>query len=252
MKKITVSFAESLESENEKNMFGFSIEVLKELFPSLYLGDKMILADRNVSFLSDNKFLEVSDQIAKADVYKGMLWRVHTLLWAVDTIKHLTGDFVECGVFRGFKSYFILKYFADVISDDYWLYDTFSGQPSEYQSTSPVSNSEHNKPLLLQFVKERFSEFKNVKIIQGTVPSILYNNSPKAVKFLHLDLNSTDAEIGALDFFYNRIVKGGIIVLDDYGHLSFKDQMVAQKKWFKTRDCTVLELPTGQGIVIKK
>lgn len=44
---------------------------------------------------------------------------------------------------------------------------------------------------------------------------------------------------------------GGTIVLDDYGWLGYGDQKTVEDEFFAARGYQVLELPTGQGLLIK-
>ena len=46
------------------------------------------------------------------------------------------------------------------------------------------------------------------------------------------------------------MAKGGIIILDDYGWMAYEDQMTKEKKFFNDKNLKVLELPTGQGMVL--
>lgn len=54
-----------------------------------------------------------------------------------------------------------------------------------------------------------------------------------------------------MELLYDRITPGAIIVLDDYGWLGYRDQKLALDPFFEARGHKVLELPTGQGLVIK-
>jgi len=60
------------------------------------------------------------------------------------------------------------------------------------------------------------------------------------------------AEIAVLEHIYDRIVTGGIIILDDYGWSAYRDQQKEEKNFFKKRKLKVMELPTGQGIILKR
>jgi O-methyltransferase len=248
-----ISFRDSLSTSEDNRLFDVAIEVLQQLFPQHFFGDKMFVADRAVGFLRDAKFLEVLDEVARADIYRGMAWRCHTLCWAGRAALNLEGDFVECGVFRGFKSFFLLRYLADNWEQKrFWLYDTYEGLADSYSEGSPVSKEDHNKPELFEFVKDRFSVFPQATVIQGTVPDVLHDKCPEKVAFLHLDMNSFQAEIGALEVFFDRLTPGATIILDDYGFSAFDRQKVEEDLWFGERGYSVLELPTGQGLVIKR
>ena len=93
---------------------------------------------------------------------------------------------------------------------------------------------------------------KNVKIIKGILPESLKDNCPKKIAFVHIDLNNTLAEIGVLKFIFDRIVSGGIIILDDFGWSAYSEQQQKEKDFFQKRNLKVMELPTGQGIVLKR
>ena len=55
-------------------------------------------------------------------------WRVHIGLWAAYSASKLKGDFVECGVNRGFLSSAIMEYLDwDSLNRTFYLMDTFSG-----------------------------------------------------------------------------------------------------------------------------
>jgi hypothetical protein len=83
------------------------------------------------------------------------------------------------------------------------------------------------------------------------VPDVLKTVAPDKISFLHLDLNNAQAELGALEVLFDRVSPGGMIVLDDYGWIAYRAQKLAEDPWFQARDYNVLELPTGQGLLIK-
>ena len=109
---------------------------------------------------------------------------------------------------------------------------------------------EHSKELYAS-VKKRFGSFANVTVTQGKVPDILAEVSPKKIAFMHLDMNNADAEVGALEVLFDRMVPGAVLILDDYGWLGYRAQKLAEDPWFEKRGYRVLELPTGQGLLIK-
>ena len=64
-------------------------------------------------------------------------------------------------------------------------------------------------------------------------------------------MNNVTAEIAALEALFDKVSPGGIIILDDYGWIGYVDQQRAERAWFAERGYAVLEMPTGQGLVIK-
>lgn len=83
------------------------------------------------------------------------------------------------------------------------------------------------------------------------MPEILADSAPEAIAFLHMDMNNVAAEIAALDYLFERIVPGGIVVFDDFEWASAHAQHWAEKQWFDQRGLSILELPTGQGVFVK-
>ena len=45
---------------------------------------------------------------------------------------------------------------------------------------------------------------------------------------------------------------GALLVLDDYGFVRYRDSQEREKAYFRAMGETVLELPTGQGLFIKR
>lgn len=86
--------------------------------------------------------------------------------------------------------------------------------------------------------------------MKGSVPDSFACGAPEKVAFLHLDLNSADAERGALEYLLPRMSKGGMVVLDDYGWSHYKAQKVVADEIFGARSIPIVELPTGQGLAI--
>ncbi|MGL5446675.1 MAG: class I SAM-dependent methyltransferase [Rhabdaerophilum sp.] len=214
----------------------------------IYTGDNLFTYHRNLSFLDDRKFMESHGAHATTDAEYSILWRMAVVLWGFRNGLRLQGDFVECACYRGITARVIcdtveFKKFPD---RHYYLYDLFDHDPDLPHHAMP----QHSKELFAE-VKQRFAEYPNVTVTQGKVPDVLASVSPKKIAFMHLDLNNVDAEIGALEVLFDRIVPGGVIVLDDYGWLGYRPQRLAEEPWFAARGCHVLELPTGQGLVIK-
>ena len=59
------------------------------------------------------------------------------------------------------------------------------------------------------------------------------------------------AEMLALEHLFDRVTPGGLIVFDDFGWTCNSNQMKAELAFMEGRNHCVLELPTGQGVVIK-
>jgi O-methyltransferase len=219
--------------------------------PAAFVGDDMLIHNCNLSFMHDKLFAETFEEVAKAPIYQQMAWRVHVLDFFFKHALRIDGNYVECGVFRGFKSFFLLKKNAELIKNrKQFLFDTFEGIDPSLADGSPIKQADHAKDGLFEFVVERFSEFENLKVIKGSVPSSLKTVDVGTVNFLHLDMNSWQAELGALDYFLPRMSQGGVIILDDFGLKTHQKQFEKEYPFLIKKGLSVLELPTGQGVVL--
>lgn len=220
-----------------------------------YCNDMLIGLWRNLSFRHDQKFMSCFYDEASNEQEKSLLWRLHTLAWAAKNALNVEGDFVECGVFKGFCSAVILKYidFQDVSRQAY-LYDTFEGLPektSTEQERRAWDYTMLDSEEIYNVVREKFSKYKNVNIVRGIVPDSFSQAVPEKIAFLHIDMNSAMAERLALEHLFDKVTLGGVIVFDDFGWTCNVHQMEEELAFMSERGHHVLELPTGQGIVIK-
>ena len=236
----------------KRKKFEQSIAILQTVFPRNYCGDNMFVANRNMTFFDDEKFISCMNLLATGEPYTGMAWRMHTMIWAVKQAFVNNGAIVEFGTFRGFKIKFIMEYFGDAISErPVYVFDTFQGIDPRQSVDSPIKPEEHQKAKLFDFVKSRFRKYSNVTVVKGSAPESINKVDIKKIAFLHLDMNSWMAEIGTLDVVWDLIPSGGVVLLDDYGLYSHRAQKEHELNWFAQKNILPLELPTGQGIVIK-
>jgi len=214
----------------------------------IYAGDNLFTFGRNLSFLDDEDLMKAFTLHADKGVEQAILWRMSTVLWGVRNGLRLEGDFVECACYKGTTVRVVCDAvsFSSYKNRHYYLYDLFDHDPSLPHHSMP----EHSKELFAS-VKRRFADSENITVTQGKVPEVLDKIAPEKIAFMHLDLNNAEAEIGALDLLFDRMVPGAALVLDDYGWIAYRQQKLAEDPWFKSRGYTVLELPTGQGLLIK-
>jgi hypothetical protein len=244
-------------------------EIASVNHPNLFWGDGMATVNKSAGFLEDRPFAAAHKVLwENYETNPGWgrqrdAWRLHTLVWAAGQALALAdGDFVECGVFRGNMSWFV----GEVLelrntSRTIYLYDSFQGldprleQPGDYFDAGPdflkEANAHYAVPNLAHTVAERFSGWHNYRVISGFLPASLdHEDAPETVAFLHVDLNSPAAELACYEALYPRLVPGAVIVLDDYGWKTYCRQKETADTFFGSKGLKVLELPTGQGLVV--
>jgi O-methyltransferase len=242
-------------------------DIVRPYHHGTFWGDRLLTLDKTAEFREDPAFqsaLKQADSSTGANQYEspdGISWRYHTLIWAAKACLHLPGDFVECGVFRGDMTWMITQT-VDLQSAGkrFYLYDTFAGLDPKYSSEEDFPDSpaffrfidrEYRSSDIETHVRRRFRDEPHVVVTKGVVPDVLHDVSPERIAFLHLDMNSPRAEQAALEFLFSRIAPGGIIIFDDYGWKQFHKQKESADRTMAERGHVILELPTGQGLVVK-
>lgn len=217
----------------------------------------------NADFLNDSLFKE-SYELGKNTDGGTLLkdydiqWRIHVLCWAAKHAANLEGDFVDCGVHTGIFARSVINYISfEKTSKKYYLLDTFNGLDERYSNKEELKRNtlmgydKEDGNVLFNQVKNTFKNF-NAKIIKGAVPETLDLVDSDKICFLSVDMNCVAPEIAALEFFWDKMVKGGVIVLDDYGYANAtNEQKVAHDLFAKSKKVEILSLPTCQGLLIK-
>ena len=234
----------------DANMFYKGIQTaINQVSPQgVFTGDNLFTFGRNLSFLEDTKFMEAFEKHTETVIEKSVIWRSYILAWATKRAMNLPGDFAECGCYRGISARLLCDYIDFGSSDKtFYLYDLFEHDEEMNHHEMPAHSAD-----LVEEVKQRFADLPNVKVTKGAVPDSLdILEPPGDIAFLHIDMNNAEAEVGALERLFDKVVTGAIIVLDDYGWHAYRDQKLGEDAFFEKRGLQVLELPTGQGLVLK-
>lgn len=238
--------------------------LINRVAPGAYAQDGLISVHSH-AFMKDPAFIRAYARGVQAiggiDTYHWH-WRIHVGLWAAEVASALTGDFVECGVNRGFLSSAIMEYLDwNSLDRDFFLLDTFSGLDQRF-----VSNLERERGALranaenlrsgfyvrgVEEVRANFAQWPRARIIEGPVPETLQQVTSSRIAFLHLDMNNAPPEVAAITFFWERLVAGASVLLDDYAYLGYTPQKMAMDEFARTHGVAVCSLPTGQGLILK-
>ena len=156
----------------------------------------------------------------------------------------IPGDIVEVGVFKGTGIAQLLKLreiFIPATNKKVIGFDLFSKSP-EYQKTLNTNNQKLDeyytnsnvnmgKGIKKQEIEELLDKMRLTntrmgfntdiyQLIEGdvsdTIPKYLKDNPGFRISYLYLDLDIDEPTYTSLELFYDRIVRGGIIVFDEY------------------------------------
>ena len=219
-----------------------------------------LISIHNHDFVRDPAFQEAYARGVRAADDYNWEWRVHIGLWAAAAASKLDGDFVECGVNRGFLSSAIMQFLDwDSTGKTFYLLDTFGGLDAQHLVHEDAAGIARNRKHLdegfyvrgIESVQKNFSEWKNVKIIQGSVPATLDRIDSEKLAYLHLDMNSAPPEVAAFNGLWDRLVPGALILLDDYAYKGYEAQKHAMDEAAAAKGLMIASLPTGQGLAMK-
>ncbi len=172
--------------------------------------------------------------------------RLQILADKIEATKHLGGDAAEVGVYKGGTAYLLANHKG--LLQDLFLFDTFNGMP-------PVKDIDRHlegdfNDTSVEMVSQLLSQMTNVHIYKGIFPR---QNSEyvdfRQFSFVHLDVDIYDSVTECLAFFTPRMVKGGVILLDDYLEPNCPGAKLATDEFCAVNGLTVTPTTQSQAII---
>jgi hypothetical protein len=181
--------------------------------------------------------------------------RRFTLMQLARSVARLRGSTAECGVLYGVGSAVICKTLADTYRDGehHFGFDSFQGlpEPGAADRTQFAWQQKGSLAVESTSASQMLGEFPFCRLVKGWVPESLGPAADSSFRLVHLDMDLYQPTLGALEFFYRRLVPGGVLVLDDYGHMTCLGVRQAVQEFFATRPEPVQETVCGVGVVFK-
>lgn len=167
--------------------------------------------------------------------------RIHALIEAITHIvgNEIPGDIVECGVWRGGSMMACALTLLRGGHEDrtLWLYDTFAGMTKPGTADVQFDGTSAE----IEFERRRLSDVSstwaaatlddvrsnilgtgypeaNIRFIEGPVEQTIPAASPERIALLRLDTDWYESTRHELEHLYPRLVSGGVMIIDDYGH----------------------------------
>ena len=175
--------------------------------------------------------------------------RIHALVHAVRHVvrNRIAGDMVECGVWKGGSVMAIALTLLQLGERDrsLYLFDTFSGMtpPSDldvdYQGQQAhvildAVRCEVSQPEVEKAVFSTGYEREKIHFVPGRVEETIPAYAPESIALLRLDTDWYESTLHELVHLFPRLSRGGVIIIDDYGHWrgarQAVDQYIAQHK----------------------
>jgi len=228
--------------------------------------------ERYVNFIvecneDEEKDLDKASKMALSSVPN--LWSIIQSLKYISN-NNINGDIVECGVYRGGSLALISKYSKKfLLKSRIFGFDTFEdgfanakiteddvsikGRKLEFSNKNIKKNFYPMVDVVKKYIED-FSQNMDVKItlIKGDVLETLKENKniPEKISFLRLDTDLYTTTKFQLEILYPKLVKGGILHIDDYGFLPGVRKAVDE--YFKNEKIWLHRIDLSCRLLIKK
>lgn len=200
------------------------------------LHDDLLVWFRNLFFTTDPRFDAACKGLNFA--LRARLWRLYTLCWACEQAQG-KGDIVDIGTYDGRALEVVLRY--QTSPPAVHAYDLFDNVPEEARKTD-------HGPDLFEQVRQRLAPF-NATVHKGDICAV--TALPERIGFCQIDLNNAEAEGYIFPLIYERLQAGSIVVFDDYGFRRYRESALTHQRFLEGKE-QVLELPTGQGLLVRQ
>lgn len=250
-----VSYLGRMSSVRDRDMFLQGMELITksllhptEMRETLFASDNLLTWNRNYGFLRDPFFVGLLKDPNTTDTERGKIWRTYILEYFAQWAAGRDGDFLEVGCYAGHTPAVLTERIDfGALNKTYHLYDLFEwNEGDKHFRLERLADG-----TLYEEVAARFKDNPAVVLVRGRVPDSFAGTLPDRIAFAHIDMNNAEAEAGAIREIYPRLTEGAIVVFDDYGWWTLSDQKTSVDQVLNPHGARVLELPTGQGVLIK-
>lgn len=167
--------------------------------------------------------------------------RIFSLCDAVRYIHEhrIEGDIVECGVWKGGSMMAVADTLLKLGERErrLYLFDTFEGMAPPTANDVDIDGVTAEALLNasdkakddsvwcragLDIVKQAVGSIgypaDNIHYVQGMVEQTIPQNAPEKIALLRLDTDWYESTRHEMEHLFPRLVKGGVLIIDDYGH----------------------------------
>lgn len=168
---------------------------------------------------------------------------------AVRATQKLAGCMAEVGVYAGASARLIRE------TDDVrplHLFDTFSGLPETHATDTEFRGQQFQQgdfACSLASVQHYLRDLSGITYHQGLFPDTAAGLFDLRFSFVHVDVDIYESARAAVDWFYDRLLPGGIYLSHDFA--TCEGPRRALTDFFADKPEPLLELPGDQVVAVK-
>ncbi|MEH6589914.1 MAG: TylF/MycF/NovP-related O-methyltransferase [Halioglobus sp.] len=184
---------------------------------------------------------------------------------AYNMVANLPGAIVECGVFKGTsitRFALLRELLGNHFSAKILAFDVFSDDFPDTQFEEDKAQREHwietagGSSISVEQLEDVFKRMnvQNYELVAGdiceTVPAYMAEHAGLKISLLNVDCDFVEPTRCALEHMYDRVVRGGIILLDNYAGegttgLSYHGDTRGTDEFFADKDVVIRKFPFG-------
>jgi O-methyltransferase len=180
--------------------------------------------------------------------------RLYMMLFNLNLLKEkgIEGDIAEIGVYKGSSA----KLFCTIFPEKkIYLFDTFEGFDNrDLLNEKAYTHKKHFKDTSVEGVKRYLNSEKAI-FCKGYFPQTAINIEDTArFCLIHLDADLYNPTFEGLNFFYNKVNSGGLIIIHDYYSSLWPGVKNAVDEFFidKPEHPVVIPDKSGTAIIVKQ
>ena len=171
--------------------------------------------------------------------------------------KKISANVAELGVWKGETARYINAYFPQ---SEFYLLDTFEGfceedikKEQSLNTKAKASNSNDFSDTSIEFVKQHLPNLQKCHFIKGYFPDSI-NQMPQDLNFsfVNIDVDLYQPILAGLEYFYPRMLKGGVILIHDYFHPYYTGTKQAVDEFCEKEKLKCLPIGDGFSVAINK
>ncbi|AFG38671.1 TylF/MycF/NovP-related O-methyltransferase [Spirochaeta africana] len=206
---------------------------------------------------TDRSFLTAYNRIKDNTLVD--IYRCYSLWQLALQLRHLEGDVLEVGVWRGGTGALLTQALRDDPTCTIYLADTFRGVVKAGPRDDYYKGGEHantSRETVEQLIAAVGGE--RVRILEGIFPDETGTGiDASRLRMCHIDVDVYQSALDVLEWVWPRLAVGGVVVFDDYGFFGCEgvtalgNELLARAQKAPVDYIFTYNL-NGQGVMLKK
>lgn len=244
---------------------GTKIKYYKRMYEKYLIYDDVFTDTYNKSVFNDNAFSSINYQYSqKRSIF--IYDYPDYLLFGVDYVrvstvemlskeiieKNIEGSIAELGVYKGHFTKLLSSLFT---KRRLYLFDTFEGfkdtdVATEKQMGFSKAKQGHLGDTNIEIVLEKIQPEQEVVVKKGYFPETTKDLQDEKFAFVSIDVDLYKPTYEGLHYFYERLSKGGYILVHDYNFDTYKGVKEAVRQFSNEKNVSYVPLSDYFGSVI--